>query len=166
MTNQKGISFELKTNDLIRGFIAATIFFLGFYLFLTIIQERISFTGANPRRDRAVVLMVAICLLVSPSTIMNTNKKGLTGSIGVFIAIYLAMAFLTGTPMIFAFTGEDFYLIASGIKILAAPVLFVMLMIVLLYFGVSDKLWMATIYVGVSMGYMVLAMQPFVGILA
>ena len=149
---EKGLVFEVSFQGLLIGLVTAIMVITGFFLFTSIITERLSFVNSPyPRQDRAIIVLLSWVLLSFPLLFLAPNKIGLTSALGVFSGLYLGFAAVTGSLMVFDST--DFVEIAVGLKILIAPIYFVVVLVVLLYNAVSgQEFFRSVIFGGVAIG--------------
>ena len=136
------------------------------FLFASITSGRLSFIDSPfPRQDRAILVLLSWILISAPFLILAPNKHGLITSLGMFLALYMSFAYATGSIMVFSTTGEMFVEIAVAMKILIAPIYFVVILIVLLYNAVSgQEFFRSVIFGGCAIGF--LALGAFMGILS
>lgn len=151
---QKGLVFKVSLSGLLLGLLAGIMVILGLYLFISIISGRLSFVDSPyPRQDRAILVLLSWCLISAPFLFLAPNKTGLTSTLGVFIALYMGFAYSTGS--IYVFDSTQFMEIAVGLKILIAPIYFVVVLVVLLYNAVSgQEFFRSVIFGGVAIGFL------------
>lgn len=151
---QKGLVFKVSLSGLFLGLLAGAMVIVGLYIFSSIITGRLSFIDSPyPRQDRAFYVLLSWVLISAPFLLLAPNKTGLSSSLGVFVALYMGFAYTTGSVMVFDST--QFMEIAVGLKILIAPVYFVVVLVVLLYNSVSgQEFFRSVIFGGVAIGFL------------
>lgn len=154
MTKQKGLVFRVSLTGLTIGIVASAMVIMGLYLFASIITGRISFVDSPyPRQDRAILVLLSWFFISFPFFLLAPNKTGISSSLGVFIAMYLGFAYTTGSMMVFDSTA--FMEVAVGLKIMIAPIYFVVVLVVLLYNAVSgQEFFRSVIFGGISIGFL------------
>lgn len=160
---QKGLVFRVSLLGLLLGLLASAMIAMGLFLFSSIVSGRISFADSPyPRQDRAILVLLSWVLVSAPFLILAPNRVGLTSSLGVFLGLYLSFAYTTGS--IYVFDSTAFVEVAVGMKILIAPIFFIVVLVVLLYNAVSgQEFFRSVIFGGVAIGF--LALGAFMGIL-
>ncbi len=163
MSKQEGFVFRVSLRGLLIGLFSAIIVAVGLYLFMSVITERISFSNSPyPRQDRAVVVLLSWCLISLPFLILAPNKVGITSSLSMFLVLYMGFAVSTGS--IYVFDSSQFMDIAVSMKVLIAPIYFIVVLVVLLYNAVSgQEFFRSAIFGGVAIGF--LALGAYMGIL-
>ena len=153
---KKGLVFRVSLHGLLIGLLCALISALGLFLFMSVITGRISFVDSPyPRQDRAILLLLSWVFISAPFLILAPNRYGMTSSLGMFLGLYLSVAYTTGNMMIFSATGEMIVEIAVAMKILIAPIYFIVVLVVLLYNAVSgQEFFRSVIFGGVAIGFL------------
>ena len=153
---QKGLVFEVSLKGLFVGAVSAVMAAMGLFLFMSILTGRLSFVESPyPRQDRAILLVLSWVFISLPFLILAPNKIGLTSSLGMFVGLYLSVAYITGNIMIFSATGEMIMEIAIAMKLLIAPMYFVVVLVVLLYNSVSgQEFFRSVIFGGIAIGFL------------
>ncbi len=160
---QRGLVFRVSLSGLLIGLLCSAMIALGLFLFSSVISGRLSFVDSPyPRQDRAILVLLSWILVSAPFLILAPNKHGITSSLGVFLGLYLSFAYTTGS--IYVFDSTAFVEVAVGMKILIAPIFFIVVLVVLLYNAVSgQEFFRSVIFGAVAIGF--LALGAFMGIL-
>lgn len=160
---QKGLVFRVSLSGLLIGLLCSAMIAIGLFLFSSVISGRISFVDSPyPRQDRAILVLLSWVLVSAPFLVLAPNKHGMTSSLGVFLGLYLSFAYTTGS--IYVFDSTDFMIIAVSMKVLIAPIYFIVVLIVLLYNAVSgQEFFRSAIFGAVAIGF--LAVGAYMGIL-
>ena len=162
MSQSKGFVFRVSLRGIMIGLLSAITMAVGLYIFMSIITERINFSNSPyPRQDRAILVLLSWCLMCAPFLILAPNKTGITSSLFMFAVLYMSFAVNTGS--IYVFDSTAFTEIAVGMKVLIAPVYFIVVLVVLLYNAVSgQEFFRSAIFGGFAIGF--LALGAFMGI--
>ena len=168
MSKRRKFVFKVSLGGLLIGLLAALMISTGLFLFSSVISGRLSFANSPyPRQDRAFFVILSWVLVSAPFLILAPNKYGITTSLGMFVGLYIAFAYTTGSLMVFSATGEMFIEIAVGMKILIAPIFFIVILVVLLYNAVSgQEFFRSVIFGAVALGFLAIGSIPQLGILA
>ncbi len=164
---QKGLVFEVNLRGLFIGLLSAVIGATGLFLFMSILTGRLNFADSPyPRQDRAILILLSWIFIAMPFLIIAPNKHGITTSLAVFLALYMSFAYATGSVMVFSATGEMVMEVSYAIKMLIAPVYFIVILIVLLYNSVSgQEFFRSVIFGAVAIGFLAIGFIPQLGIL-
>ena len=160
---RQGLIFRFSLRGLLIGLSAAVMVMMGLYLFAAIITERLSFVDSPyPRQDRGILVLLSWFFISFPFLLLAPNKHGLTSALGVFIGLYIGFVCTTGSILVFDST--VFMEVAVGLKILIAPIYFIVVLLVLLYNAVSGQEFFRSVIFGAfAIGF--LALGAFTGIL-
>ena len=158
MSKQERFVFRVSLRELIIRLLASLIASMGLFLFMSILTGRISFADRPyPRQDRAILLLLSWIFIASPFLIIAPNKQGLTSSLAVFIGLYMSVAYITGSVMVFSATGEMIMELSIAVKMLISPIYFIVVLVVLLYNSVSgQEFFRSVIFSGVAIGFLVI----------
>jgi len=155
---QKGLVFEVSLRGLLIGLLASLIALMGLFLFMAILTGRVSFADSPyPRQDRAILLLLSWIFIALPFLIIAPNKQGLTSSLAIFIGLYMSVAYVTGSVIVFSATGEMVMEMSLAMKMLITPIYFIVVLVVLLYNSVSgQEFFRSVIFGGVAIGFLVI----------
>jgi len=163
----KGLVIKVSLGGLLVGSVAAVMASVGLFLFMSILTERLSFVNSPyPRQDRAILMLLSWFLISVPFLLLAPNRTGITSSLAVFMGLYMSVAYITGSVMVFSTTGDMVIEIAVAMKILIAPMYFIVILVVLLYNAVSgQEFFRSVIFGAIAIGFLAIGSIPQLGIL-
>jgi len=155
---EKTFVFKVNLKNLAIGLISALMIAIGLFLYVSILNGRISFENSPwPRQDRGILIIVAWVLICGSFLVLSPNKNGLIPALSIFLGLYLSFVYTTGSYIIF--DASDWIDIAVAAKIIIPPAIFIMIVVVLVYNAVSgQEFFRSVIFGGVVMGFLILGM--------